>query len=108
MGRTIGSAYLVNTVGSLLGPFVAGFLLLPLVVGVGLLFFDARSVGGWILSAVGAAIIVAGILMNMHIWFRPTSLYNTLAMLVLLAGGLGLIARSLKAHGEPPLKLPPL
>ena len=35
--------------------------------------------------------------MNLHIWFRPTSLYNTLVMLVLLAGGLGLIARSLKA-----------
>lgn len=31
VGRTIGSAYLVNTAGSLLGPFVAGFLLLPLV-----------------------------------------------------------------------------
>ena len=37
--------------------------------------------------------------MSMHIYFRPTSLYNTLTMLVLMAGGLGLIARSLKAAG---------
>ncbi|HEY6000181.1 MAG TPA: hypothetical protein VI078_12910 [bacterium] len=79
-----------------------GLSLLPLLIGVGFLFFDARSVAGWVLSVIGAGIIVAGILMNMHIWFRPTSLYNTLVMLVLLAGGLGLIARSLKAHGAPP------
>jgi spermidine synthase len=31
VGRTLGSAYMVNTVGSLLGPFVAGFVLLPLL-----------------------------------------------------------------------------
>lgn len=82
-----------------------GLTLLPLLIGVGLLFFDAKSVPGWLLAVVGAGIIVAGILMNMHIYFRPTSLYNTLVMLVLLAGGLGLIARSLKAHGgaaQPP------
>jgi spermidine synthase len=31
VGRSIGFAYAVNTVGSLLGPFVAGFVLLPLL-----------------------------------------------------------------------------
>jgi hypothetical protein len=74
-----------------------GLSLLPLLIGVGMLFFDAKSVGGWVLATLGALIIVAGILMNLHIWFRPTTLCNTLVMLVLLAGGLGLIARSLKA-----------
>jgi len=60
---------------------------------------------GWALSTIGAGIIVAGILMSMHIYFRPTSLYNTLTMLVLIAGGLGLIARSLRASG--PRETPP-
>jgi hypothetical protein len=46
-------------------------------------------------------IILAGILTNLQIFFRPTSLFNTLVMLVLLAGGLGLIARSLRAHEAP-------
>jgi hypothetical protein len=76
-----------------------GLTLLPLLVGVGFLFFDGKSVIGWALSVAGAGIIVAGILMSMHIYFRPTSLYNTLVMLVLIAGGLGLIARSLRASG---------
>jgi hypothetical protein len=78
-----------------------GLTLVPLLVGVGMLFFNGKSVAGWILSGAGALIIVAGILVNLEIYFRPTSLYNTLAMLVLLAGGLGLIARSLKG-AQPP------
>ena len=48
------------------------------------------------LTAGGAVIIFLGILMNLRIYFEPTSLFNTLIMLVLLAGGLGLLARSLR------------
>ena len=73
-----------------------GLSLLPMLVGVGILFFNGKSLAGWILTVLGFAIIVAGILMNMDIYFRSTSLYNTLVMLVLLAGGLGLIARTLR------------
>jgi len=77
-----------------------GLTLLPLLVGVGILFFNGRSWIGWLLSIAGLAIIIAGILMNMDIYFRDTSLFNTLVMLVLLAGGLGLVARSVRAHGQ--------
>jgi hypothetical protein len=75
-----------------------GLSLLPMLIGVGILFFNGKSMVGWLLAALGFAIIVAGILMNMDIYFRQTSLYNTIVMLVLLAGGLGLMARSLRAR----------
>jgi len=74
-----------------------GLTLLPLLVGVAVLFYNGRSIVGWLLTAVGAAIILAGVLMNMDIYFRQTSLFNTLLMLGLLFGGLGLLARSLRA-----------
>lgn len=74
-----------------------GLSLLPLLAGVGWLFFDGKSMPGWLLTAIGAAIILLGVLMNMRIYFQPTSLFNTLVMLALLAGGLGLVARSLRA-----------
>jgi hypothetical protein len=41
-------------------------------------------------------IIFVGILTNLDIYFQPTSLFNTLLMLVLLLGGVGLVARSLR------------
>jgi hypothetical protein len=74
-----------------------GLTLLPLLVGVAFLFYDGKSVIGWVLSGLGAAIILANILMNMDIYFRPTTLFNTILMLGMLAGGLGLIARSLRS-----------
>ena len=74
-----------------------GLSLLPLLAGIAFLFFDGKSLVGWLLTAVGAVIILAGILMHMDIYFRQTSLFNTLVMLGLLVGGLGLVARSLRA-----------
>ncbi len=74
-----------------------GLSLFPLLIGIGLLFFDGRSVAGWLLTAAGALIIVVGIIANLGIWFQATSLFDTLIILVLLAGGIGLVARSLKA-----------
>ena len=89
------------------GGHTFGLTLLPLLVGVGFLFFDARSVAGWVLTALGALIIVAGIITNLQIYFQPTTLYNTLIMLGLVAGGLGLIVRSLRAAAPPPGSGPP-
>ena len=82
------------------GDHTFGLSLLPLLVGVGLLFFDGKSVLGWALTMAGAVIILAGILMNLRIYFERTSLFNTLVMLGLLAGGLGLLARSLRPRSS--------
>ena len=73
-----------------------GLTLIPLLVGIGFLFFDGRSKVGWLLTGAGALVIVLGILTNLRIWFVPTSLFNTLLILALLAGGIGLVARGVK------------
>jgi len=52
-----------------------------------------------VVSRRGTLIILAGIVANLHLYFQPTSLFDTLLMLGLLAGGLGLIARSLRPQG---------
>lgn len=75
-----------------------GLSLIPLVIGFGMLFFNGRSIIGWLLTLGGAVIIFVGILTNLDIYFRETSLFNTILMLVLLAGGVGLVARSLRSH----------
>lgn len=107
LAMAAGGAYLLTqqvTVSTnywyLWGHNAFGLTLLPLLFGIALLFFNGRSVLGWILLVAGAAIILAGILMNLQIYFQSTSLFNTLVMLVLLFGGLGLIARSLRSRGS--------
>lgn len=78
-----------------------GPTLVPLLVGVFFLFFSGKSKVGWVLTVGGALFILANVLMNMDILFRPTSLFNTLLMLGLLAGGLGLVFKSLRPHRKP-------
>ncbi len=72
-----------------------GLSLIPLIFGIGFVFFNGKSIIGWLLVFVGGVIIIAGILMNLNIYFQSTSLFNTLVMLILFAGGIGLIARSI-------------
>jgi hypothetical protein len=88
----------VGSFWSFFGGNTFGLTLVPMLFGVGILFWNGRSVAGWLLTVAGALFIFAGVLANMHIFFRPTSLFNTLVMLILLVGGLGLIARALRPH----------
>jgi hypothetical protein len=74
-----------------------GLTLIPLMIGVGLLFFNARSIAGWLLAGGGAVIILVGIISNLQLHFRQTSLFSLIVMLVLFVGGLGLMARALKS-----------
>lgn len=73
-----------------------GLSLIPFILGTGLIFFNGKSIMGWLLLAAGLVIVFVGILANLNIYFRPTSLFNTLLMLALLAGGIGAMAAALR------------
>ena len=77
-----------------------GLTLLPLLVGIGMLFFNGKSVMGRLLTGGGLLIIVVGIIANLRVYFGPASLYDTLIMLGLIAGGIGLVARALRDTGS--------
>ena len=75
-----------------------GMSLIPFIFGVAILFFNGRSILGWLLLFGGVVIILTGIIMNLQIYFRSASLFELIIMLVLLFGGIGLLARSFRAH----------
>ncbi len=89
----------VGSYWSFYGANSFGITLIPLLFGVGILFFNGRSTVGWVLTVAGVLFIFAGVIANMHIYFQPATLFHTLVMLVVLVGGLGLIARSIVPHG---------
>ncbi|MGD9889324.1 MAG: hypothetical protein AB7S56_08690 [Halothiobacillaceae bacterium] len=106
LGMTIGGGYMLLqkvTVTSggwyFYGVNAFGLTLIPFLLGAGLLFYNGKSRIGWLLMFASLIMIFAGILMNLRIYFQTTSLFDTLMILLLLAGGLGLLARSLKPHG---------
>lgn len=71
-----------------------GITLIPLLFGIGILFANGKSLVGRGLTGLGFLAILVGIIVNLDIHFRQTTLWNTLTMLVLIVGGMGLIARS--------------
>jgi hypothetical protein len=88
-----------------------GITLIPMLFGIGILFFNGKSFAGRVLTAGGALFILTGIIANLDLHFRQTSLFNVLVMLILLVGGIGLIVRSVmpveakaaaKPDAEPP------
>lgn len=80
-----------------------GITLIPLLFGIGILFYDGRSFAGRVLTGIGALVIFTGIIANLQIHFRSASLFDLLVMLVLLVGGIGLVLRGvlpMAAHDE--------
>ncbi|HVV83082.1 MAG TPA: hypothetical protein VHE35_08370 [Kofleriaceae bacterium] len=73
-----------------------GLTLLPLLIGVGLLFWDGASKAGWLLAGGGLLLIVVGIVSNLQVHFRTTTLFNTLLILAFIAAGLGMMLRSMR------------
>jgi len=73
-----------------------GITLIPMLAGIAIIFWSGRNVIGWLLALGGAVFILAGVIANLHIYFQPTSLFNTLVMFILLFGGLGMIMRSIR------------
>ena len=84
-----------------------GITLIPLLFGIGMLFFNGKSFAGRFLTGIGALFIITGIIVNMDINFRQTSLLNTLIMLILIVGGIGLIVRSVMPMEPKQPKQPP-
>ena len=78
-----------------------GLSLIPFILGTGLIFFNGKSIVGWLLLAAGLVVVFVGVLSNLNIYFRPTSLFNTLLMLALLAGGIGAMAAALRSTPAP-------
>lgn len=75
----------------------SGMLLVPLLIGIGMIFFNARNILGWGLFLGALAALVVGVLVNLRFMLRPMSLFELLGIFVLAFGGLGLFLRSLKS-----------
>ncbi|SHJ72010.1 hypothetical protein SAMN02745163_02419 [Clostridium cavendishii DSM 21758] len=88
--------YTSFNLGGMLGfnpPF--GLVLLPLLIGIIILFYKDTSFLGWFLIIFGVISILLGILFGLRISFRPVSLYYTILMYGLTAAGMGVTLRGL-------------
>lgn len=72
-----------------------GMVLLPLIIGIIVLFFNENSILGWLLVIIGVLLILVGILMGLQISFRRTTLFVTIMMYGLTGAGIGITLKGL-------------
>jgi hypothetical protein len=76
----------------------SGMLLIPFVIGVGMLFFNYKSIVGWLLTAGALIALIVGVISSITFTLAGMSAFDILMILVLVAGGLGLFLSSFRAY----------
>jgi hypothetical protein len=80
----IGSFHLAN-----------GMIMLPAIVGIGMLFLMDRKIFGWIVLSIGIVIILLSVLLTTHLEWRRTNAYIFIIMFGMVAAGGGIVIREL-------------
>lgn len=75
-----------------------GTVLLPFILGVAMVFWNARSVFGWVLMLGSLAALIFGVINSIHFGLRTMSLFELLTILILAFGGLALFLSSLRSR----------
>lgn len=72
-----------------------GMIMLPLIIGIVMLFMFEKKLPGWIVTILGIIFILLTIIMSVKITWRTTSAYMFVIMFGLVAAGGGLMLRIL-------------
>ncbi len=72
-----------------------GTVIIPLLIGILMLFLMEKKIYGWIVIAIGVAIILLSLIMSVRLHFRGGSLFNYIMMFSLTLVGGGLVLKNL-------------
>ncbi|MGO4479530.1 hypothetical protein AB4Z32_25130 [Massilia sp. 2TAF26] len=81
-------------------PVTGGIILIPLIIGIAMIFYDARSALGWLLAVGSLTGLVFGVIASLSMSLRTMSAFELICILVLAFGGLGLFLRSLRSQAR--------
>ena len=76
----------------------SGMVLVPVCIGIAMVFWNARNPLGWLLSVGGLGAMLVGVIASLRLTLVRMDLFELLTVLVLCFGGTGLVARSLRSR----------
>ncbi|HBD08337.1 MAG TPA: hypothetical protein DCZ69_08745 [Syntrophobacteraceae bacterium] len=74
----------------------SGYVLIPFLFGVGIIFYNSHNFLGWILAIGSLAMLAVGVITQTHFQLRHMTAFELITILVLLVGGVGLFFSSLR------------
>lgn len=94
---SFGFGYRLYSVQALGGMNItSGTVMIPFMLGVGLIFYNSKNKLGWLLSIGSLVALVFGVIASVRFSMRTMTSFDLIVILVLSVGGLGLFLRSLK------------
>jgi len=73
-----------------------GMIFIPMIFGIAWIFYNAKSVWGWMLTLTSLAAMIFGVISSLKIRMVTMSSFDLIVILILAFGGLGFFLRSLK------------
>ncbi len=74
----------------------SGMIFIPFIFGIGLVFYNARNILGWILTIGPMAAMIFGVIANTRLQMKTMTAFELIVILVLFIGGIGLFLSSLR------------
>jgi len=78
--------------------FTTGMVLFPMIIGIGLVFYNSRNLLGWILSIASIAMLGFGVISSIQFRMSGMSAFELIMILILFIGGIGLFLSSLRNY----------
>ena len=78
------------------GQFTSGMLLIPFMVGVGILFFNYKNWIGWILTLGSILLLIIGVITSIQFTLAGMTAFDIIVIVACIAGGLGLFLSSFR------------
>lgn len=83
-----------------------GFLMMPILVGIGFLFYDYKNKLGWLLTGGGIVLLLFAILSQLVIYFPHLTLLSFIFMFMPMAIGIALLAKGIQIRQKIEQKAP--
>jgi uncharacterized protein len=76
--------------------FTSGMILIPFMIGVGILFFNYKSWIGMLLAAGSLILLIIGVITSIQFTMAGMSAFDIIIIISCIAGGLGLFFSSFR------------
>ncbi len=78
----------------------SGYVMIPFIFGIGMIFYNAKNILGWVLAAGSLALLIFGVITSIDFTLRSMTAFELIMILVLMVGGLGMFLSSLRGGGS--------
>ncbi|WP_297957782.1 hypothetical protein [uncultured Ruminococcus sp.] len=72
-----------------------GLIMLPIIIGIGMLFLMDRKIFGWVVLSIGIVIVLLSVMMTTHLHWVRSNAFTFIVMFGLTAAGGALVLREL-------------